>query len=106
MTLLKLPSLDVPESEKREYTEAEVHSKLFEPDMVALGFPPRTNTQADGEWFQEQRTLAMRRLKSKRDPWSPRRPLPDRQLAGRPLRAKTTRRPGHAGGPSKRRRGS
>jgi type I restriction-modification system DNA methylase subunit len=62
----RLPSLDVPENEKRGYTEAEVHSKLFEPDMVALGFPARTNTQADGEWFQEQRALAVRRLKSQR----------------------------------------
>jgi hypothetical protein len=64
---ISLPSLAIPEAEKRRYTEAEIHSKLFEPDMVALGFPPRTNTQADGEWFQEQRTLALRRLKSKRD---------------------------------------
>jgi hypothetical protein len=55
MTLTRLPSLDIPESEKRSYTEADVHSKLFEPDMAALGFPPRTNNQADGEWFQEQR---------------------------------------------------
>lgn len=66
MDLVRPPSLGVPETEKRSYTEAEVHSKLFEPDMAALGFPPRTNTQADGEWFQEQRALAMRRLKSKR----------------------------------------
>jgi Eco57I restriction-modification methylase len=61
------PSLTIAEAEKRGYTEAEVHSKLFEPDMVALGYPRRTNTQADGEWFQEQRTLALRRLRSKRD---------------------------------------
>ena len=61
------PSLAIPEAEKRTYTEAEVHSKLFEADMVALGYPRRTNTQADGEWFQEQRTLALRRLRSKRD---------------------------------------
>lgn len=65
MTPTRPPSLEVPEAEKRSYTEADVHSKLFEPDMAALGFPPRTNTQADGEWFQEQRTLALRRLKSK-----------------------------------------
>ena len=58
------PSLAIPESEKQAYTEAEVHSKLFEMDMVALGYPRRTNSQADGEWFQEQRTLAVRRLKS------------------------------------------
>jgi len=63
---LRLPSLEVPESEKLAYTEADVHSKLFEPDMVALGFPARTASQADGEWFQEQRTLALRRLKSGR----------------------------------------
>lgn len=61
------PSLAIPEPEKLGYTEAEIHSKLFEQDMGALGYPPRTNSQADGEWFQEQRTLAMRRLKSKRD---------------------------------------
>jgi type I restriction-modification system DNA methylase subunit len=61
------PSLAVPETEKLSYTEADVHSKLFEPDMAALGFPARTNTEADGEWFQEQRTLALRRLKSKQD---------------------------------------
>ena len=60
----QLPSLSIPESEKRSYTEADVHSKLFEKDMAALGFPPRTNTQADGEWFQEQRTLAVRRLRT------------------------------------------
>jgi type I restriction-modification system DNA methylase subunit len=66
MTPIRLPSLDVPDSEKRSYTEADVHSKLFEPDMAALGFPPRTSNQAAGEWFQEQRTLALRRLKSKR----------------------------------------
>src|SRR4051812_27665217 len=61
------PSLEVPESEKLAYTEADVHSKLFEPDMRALDFPARTNTEADGEWFQEQRTLALRRLKSKQE---------------------------------------
>lgn len=66
MTRTRLPSLEVPEAEKRSYTEADVHSKLFEPDMAALGFPPRTGNQADGEWFQEQRTLALRRLKSGR----------------------------------------
>lgn len=64
MNRIRLPSLDVPEHEKRAYTEAEVHSKLFERDMQALGFPRRTNSQADGEYFQEQRTLAARRLKS------------------------------------------
>jgi len=60
----RLPSLDVPDAEKRAYTEADVHSKLFEPDMKALGYPPRTNTQADGDYFLEQRRLAMRRLVS------------------------------------------
>ncbi|MCD6727686.1 MAG: BREX-1 system adenine-specific DNA-methyltransferase PglX [Solirubrobacteraceae bacterium] len=58
------PSLDVPESEKRGYSEADVHAKLFEPDMLALGFPPRTNTQAEGEYFLEQGRLAVRRLRS------------------------------------------
>lgn len=67
MTPLRLPSLDVPEDEKRDFTEADVHSKLFEPDLKALGYPARTHTQADGEYFQEQRTLAMRRLKSHRE---------------------------------------
>jgi len=65
MSPTRPPSLDVPESEKLSYTEADVHSKLFEPDMAALGFPPRTNSQAHGVWFQEQRALALRRLKSK-----------------------------------------
>jgi len=64
MSMLRLPSADVPEMEKRRFTEAEVHSKLFEKDMAALGFPPRTNTQADGEHFSEQRMLAARRLRS------------------------------------------
>jgi len=64
---LKLPSLDIPEGEKQALTEAEVHSKLFEPDMVSLGYPHRTNNQAHGEYFREQRTLAMRRLKSGRE---------------------------------------
>lgn len=41
-----------------------MHSKLFEPDMQALGFPPRTNNQADGEYFLEQGALAVRRLRS------------------------------------------
>jgi hypothetical protein len=59
-----LPSLDVPEAEKRAFTEADVHSKLFEPDMSALGYPPRTSSQADGEYFAEQRSLAVRRLRS------------------------------------------
>ncbi len=34
--------------------------------MLALGYPPRTSTQADGEHFVEQRTLATRRLRSGR----------------------------------------
>ena len=66
MSSTRLPSLGIPEAEKLAYTEADVHSKLFEPDMLALGFPPRTANQADGEWFQEQQTLALRRLKSGR----------------------------------------
>jgi hypothetical protein len=59
-----LPSLQVPDAEKRAYTEADVHAKLFEPDMTALGYPPRTSGQADGEYFLEQRRLAVRRLKT------------------------------------------
>jgi len=66
VTPIQLPSAEVPEAEKRGYSEAEVHSSLFEPDMATLGFPPRTSTQADGEHFQEQRSLALRRLKSQR----------------------------------------
>jgi hypothetical protein len=66
VTPIRLPSLDVPEDQKRSYTEAEVHSTLFEPDMTTLGYPPRTNSQAAGEYFMEQRTLAVRRLKSAR----------------------------------------
>lgn len=38
MTPLRLPSLDIPDSQKRRYSEADVHSKLFEVDMAALGF--------------------------------------------------------------------
>lgn len=64
MTPLHLPSDDVPESQKRDFSEADVHSTLFEPDMRSLGFPPRTSSQADGEYFVEQRSLAMRRLRS------------------------------------------
>src|SRR5437773_3740825 len=64
---LHLPSMDVAEHEKRGFSEADVHSTLFEPDMAVLGFPPRTSTQADSEYFLEQRTLAMRRLKSGRE---------------------------------------
>lgn len=67
MSAMRLPSLDVPESEKRTFTEADVHSKLFESDMRALGYPARTATQADGEYFVEQRRLALRRLKSRRE---------------------------------------
>ena len=62
-----LPSESIPESEKRRYSEADVHAKLFEPDMTSLGFPPRTASQADGEYFLEQGHLALRRLKSKRE---------------------------------------
>jgi hypothetical protein len=66
MSPLTLPSLKIAEAEKRSYTEADVHSKLFEPDMKALGYPPRTNSQADGEHFLEQHKLAVRRLKTHR----------------------------------------
>ncbi|HEX5583658.1 N-6 DNA methylase [Gaiella sp.] len=34
--------------------------------MRALGYPPRESSQADGEYFREQKTLALRRLKSQR----------------------------------------
>ena len=67
MPPLTLPSQQIPEGEKQALTEAEVHSKLFEPDMVSLGYPPRTNNQAHGDYFREQRSLAMRRLKSGRE---------------------------------------
>ncbi len=63
----RLPSLDVPLHEKRSFSEAEVHSKLFEPDMTALGYPARTRTQGDGAHFQEQGHLALRRLRSRDD---------------------------------------
>ncbi len=65
MTTHRPPSLDVPAAQKRHYTEADVHSKLFELDLGALGYPPRTSSQADGEYFLEQGRLAMRRLKSR-----------------------------------------
>jgi hypothetical protein len=61
----RLPSLDVPAYEKHGFSEAEVHSKLFELDMTALGYPPRTRTQGDGAHFQEQGRLALRRLRSR-----------------------------------------
>lgn len=67
MTKVRLPSVDVAESQKRAFTEADVHSKLFEPDLASLGYPPRTNNQADGEHFLEQGRLALRRLKSRLD---------------------------------------
>ena len=68
MTPLRtLPSDEVPHEQKRRYSEADVHSSLFEPDMVSLGYPTRTTTQADGEYFVEQRTLALHRLKSNRE---------------------------------------
>ncbi|MEX0674097.1 MAG: N-6 DNA methylase [Gaiellaceae bacterium] len=59
-----MPSLDVSEADKRRYSEADVLSKLFEPDMAALGYPPHSATQADGEHFLEQGRLAVNRLKS------------------------------------------
>jgi hypothetical protein len=64
---VRLPSLDVADSAKRAYSEADVHSTLFEPDMRTLGYPGRTSSQADGEYFLEQRTLAVRRLRSQRE---------------------------------------
>lgn len=64
MSAIQLPSLTIPEAEKQAFSEADVHSTLFEPDMQALGYPPRTSNQADGEHFLEQRRLALRRLKS------------------------------------------
>jgi hypothetical protein len=64
MSRIRFPSLEIAEAQKRDFSEAEVHSTLFEPDMVALGYPARTSSQADGEYFREQRTLAIRRLKS------------------------------------------
>lgn len=66
MTSIRLPSLDVPEALKRGFSEADVHSTLFEPDMQALGYPSRTSSQADGEYFVEQRSLAVRRLRTGR----------------------------------------
>lgn len=63
---IRLPSLEVPKAQKLGFSEADVHSSLFEPDMTLLGYPPRTSTQADGEHFVEQRTLATRRLRSHR----------------------------------------
>ena len=61
---IRLPSLNIPDAQKLTFSEADVHSTLFEPDMQVLGFPPRTSSQADGEYFVEQRTLAVRRLRS------------------------------------------
>jgi type I restriction-modification system DNA methylase subunit len=63
----QLPTASVPDDEKRRYSEADVHAKLFEPDMASLGYPPRTAGQADGEYFLEQGHLALRRLKSRRE---------------------------------------
>jgi hypothetical protein len=64
---VRLPSLDVPEEQKRGYSEADVRSKLFEADMAALGYPALTATQADGEYQLEQRSLALRRLKTRNE---------------------------------------
>ena len=63
---IRLPSLDIPDAEKRGLSEADVHSTLFEPDMQSLGYPTRASSQADGDYFVEQRSLAVRRLKSQR----------------------------------------
>ena len=68
MTSIRLPSFEIPESQKRAYSEAEVHSKLFDLDLTrAFGYPGRETTEAHGEHFAEQRTLALRRLKSARE---------------------------------------
>jgi len=65
VTTIQLPSLAIPESQKRAYSEADVHSKLFDLDLTqAFGYPSRLTTEADGEHFREQRTLAVRRLKT------------------------------------------
>ena len=65
MKTIRLPSLEIPESQKRGYSEADVHSKLFDLDLTqAFGYPSRLTTEADGEHFREQRTLAVRRLKT------------------------------------------
>ena len=61
-----LPSLSISPAQKCLFSEADVHSTLFDPDMAALGYPRRSSTQADGEYFLEQRTLAVRRLRSGR----------------------------------------
>lgn len=66
MSPARPPSLDVPEHEKRGFSEAEIHSTLFERDLLALGYPARGSSQADGEYFREQKTLALRRLKTQR----------------------------------------
>ncbi len=58
MAPLQLPSLAISEAEKKAFTEADVHSKLFEADLSFLGYPKRTSNQAEGEYFLEQRTLA------------------------------------------------
>jgi hypothetical protein len=63
---IRLPSLDIPDAEKHGLSEADVHSTLFEPDMGSLGYLPRTSSRADGDYFVEQRSLAVRRLKSQR----------------------------------------
>jgi hypothetical protein len=64
VTPIRLPSLEIAESEKRQLSEADVHATLFELDMISLGYPPRTSSQAEGDYFIEQRRLAVRRLKS------------------------------------------
>ncbi len=61
---VNFPSLTIPVAQKRLYTEADVHSTLFDPDMTTLGYPKRSSNQAEGEYFVEQRTLAIHRLKS------------------------------------------
>jgi hypothetical protein len=66
VTSIRLPSLDVSEALKRGFSEADVHSTLFESDMRILGYPARTSSQADGEHFVEQRSLAIHRLRSGR----------------------------------------
>ena len=65
MTPIKLPSLEIPESPKRDYSEADVHSTLFDLDLTrAFGYPSRSSTEADGEHFREQGSLAVRRARA------------------------------------------
>lgn len=60
----QLPSQNISAAEKGAYTEADVHAKLFHPDLTLLGYPRRESSQAEGEYFLEQHRLAARRLKT------------------------------------------